>query len=317
MGTGNVHVVFGLGQVGSYLAEALLSDGCLVRVVKRSPTAVPDGAEAAFGDAADPAFCRSCVADACVVYHCMNPAYDASVWQRLLPPIQENLIVAAGSVGARLVVLENLYMLGTPGPGMIDEQTPFNPRSRKGEIRARLAEALLDAHRRGDVQAVSGRASDFYGPRGAQTHFGERFWKPAIAGKPAEFLPNPDTLHTYHFIPDVARGLAQLGTGPDTVLGRPWILPCAPAETSRELMARFSQSLGQAINPRGMPRPLMRLLGLFVPILREVGEMLHQWDEDFVVDDSRFRRKFGAEATSLEEGAAATAEWALATWSAS
>jgi len=240
----------------------------------------------------------------------MNPPYSAAAWEEMLPVLLRNLVAAAGAEGARLVVLENLYMVETGTGRPINEDTPIRPRSRKGEIRARMAEALFEAHRRGDVRAVSGRASDFYGPRGVGTNFGERFWRPALSGKPADFLPNPDTPHTYHFIPDVAQGLKALGEGPEDVLGRPWMLPCAPAETSRSLVRRFGGALGREITIRGMARPLRWAVGLFLPILREVEEMLYQWEAPFEVDDARFRAQFGMEGTALEVGAAATVAWA-------
>jgi len=210
-----------------------------------TPGGIPAGAEAALGDALDRSFCKHTVANADVVYNCMNPAYSSSAWADLLPKWQQNLIAAVGSAGARLVVLDNLYAIGTGDGNPINEETPPNPRSRKGEIRARLADTLFAAHKRGDVKAVSGRASDFYGPRGFGTHFGERFWRPALKGKPAEFLPNPDTPHTYHFIPDVAEGLRILGTASEHALGSMWMLPCAPAESSRALVNRFGQALGK------------------------------------------------------------------------
>ncbi len=307
-----VHIVFGAGQVGSHLAESLLRSGAKVRVAKRSPSGIPDGAERALGDATDLAFCRGAVAGAQVVYHCMNPVYSTPVWEEVLPKYLANLVAAAGSAGARLVVLDNLYMMGSGDGGPINEDTPINPRSRKGEIRARLAEDLFAAHQRGDVRAVAGRASDFYGPRGVGTHFADRFWRPALAGRRAEFLPNPDNLHTYHFIPDVAEGLKLLGSGPDRILGRPWMLPCAPAETSRALVDRFAGVLGKDIVLRGMPRIALKAIGLVVPILREVGEMLHQWESSFVVDDAQFRAEFDASATDPDEGAARTVEWARA-----
>jgi len=310
-----LHVVFGAGQVGPYLAATLLRSGARVRVVKRSPSGMPAGVEPCLGDATDPAFCREAADGASVVYHCMNPPeYSVRAWNEWLPKYLDNLIAAAGGVGARLVVLDNLYMLGVGGGAPLNEDTPMNPRSRKGEIRARLARSLAEAHRRGDVRAVTGRASDFYGPGGVGTHFTDRFWKQAFAGRPADILPDPDVPHTYHYIPDVAEGLKLLGAAPDDALGRAWMLPCAPAESTRALIGRFAATLGRDIRVRRMPRVAVKILGVFVPILREVDEMLHQWDEPFVVDDTRFRTTFGVGGTDRDTGAAAMVRWARAAY---
>jgi hypothetical protein len=45
-------------------------------------------------------------------------------------------------------------------------------------------------------------------------------------------------------------------------------------------------------------------------MIREVSEMLYQWDVPFVCVDRRFRERFGAAATPLDQGARATVEWA-------
>lgn len=201
---GDMHVVFGAGQVGSYLAEELRDRGIRVRVAKRSPKGIPEGVDQALGDAGDLGFCRKAAEGAAVVYHCMNPPYTVRLWRELLPRFQENLVAAAGGTGARLVVLENLYMVGQGDGDPITEDTPINPRSKKGEIRARLTEDLYAAHRRGAV----------------------------------------------------ARGLMILGLAPEEALGKPWMLPCAPAETSRALVNRFSRALDQEIKLRGVPGEL-------------------------------------------------------------
>jgi nucleoside-diphosphate-sugar epimerase len=180
--TAELHVIFGAGQVGTMLARQLLSSGNRVRIARRS-AGVPQGAELVQGDAADPGFCARATAGASVVYHCFSPPYDAKVWAALLPRFMDNLIAAAARAGARLVVLDNLYMIGRPGGRPVTEDTPSRPVSQKGEIRARCADRLFEAHRRGAVRAVSGRASDYYGPGGVQTHLGERFWRPALAGQ--------------------------------------------------------------------------------------------------------------------------------------
>ena len=64
------------------------------------------------------------------------------------------------------------------------------------------------------------------------------------------------------------------------------------------------------VEVKRMPRPLVKLLGLFVPALREVDEMLYQWDEPFVADDGAFRARFGVLPTAPEEAARQTVAWA-------
>ena len=305
-----LHVLFGAGQVGRPLAQLLLDAGKRVRVVKRSPGGAPPGVEVILGDAADPGFCAQAADGAATVYHCMNAPYDARIWAELVPRYMDNLIAAAGRSGARLVVLDNVYMLGRPRGRPLDEDRPSNPCSRKGEIRARAAERLFEAHRRGDVLATAGRASDYYGPRGTLTHLGDRFWRRALARKTAWVLVNPDAVHTYHYIPDVAAGLMALGCAEADVYGRPWMLPCAPAGTMRELVVRVSRKLGREIKLAGVPTWMVKAVGIFVPLVREVGEMLYQWDEPFVISDRRFRERFRQQPTDVDEAATATAAWA-------
>jgi nucleoside-diphosphate-sugar epimerase len=241
----------------------------------------------------------------------MNPPYSARVWVEVLPRLAENLVQAAGRAGARLVVLDNVYALGRTRGRPMDEDTPLAPTSRKGEIRALVAAYLADAHRRGLARVVIGRASDFYGPGGEGTYFGPQLWPAVLRGRAGFFPANPDTPHTYHFIPDVGRALAALGTATADVEGRTFMLPCAPAESSRALLARMSVALGREIRIRRLPKVALRALGLAVPIVREIVEMAYQWDEPFVVDDRRFRARFPqVRPTDPDEGARQTVAWA-------
>lgn len=300
-----LHVIFGGGQVGQPLARVLTERGFRVRMAKRSEGA-PEGVELMRGDATDRTFCLEAARGASTVYHCLNPAYSTQVWADVIPKYIENLIAAAGKAGARLVVLESIYMLGRTGGRPMNEETAMNPCSRKGEIRAREAERLFEAHRRGEVRATAGRASDFYGPGATTSHLGDQFWKPVISGGRGRVLVDPDAIHTYHYVPDVAEGLAILGTSGDDVYGKPWMLPCPPAETMRALVRRFSNSLGRNIELTVMPRWATNMLGLAVPIFREIKEMIYQWEESFIVDDARFRAAFKTAPTDLERAAADT-----------
>lgn len=308
--TEELHVLFGGGQVGQPLARILLGRGKRVRIVKRSSGGVPDGAELVQGDARDQKTCIEAARGASTVYHLMNPPYYARVWEELLPAYMDNLIAAAGRTGARLVALDNVYMLGRPQGKPLDEDAPLRPCSRKGEVRARVSERMWGAHRRGDVRVTTGRASDFYGPGGTLTHVGDEFWRPVIAGKRGRVLVDPDAIHTYHYIPDVAAGLATLGSAGDDAFGRPWMLPCAPAESLRALVARFSGALGREIQLMAVPQTVVKILALVVPFLREIDEMLYQWEEPFVINDRRFRGRFGQLPEDVDRAAVDTVRWA-------
>jgi nucleoside-diphosphate-sugar epimerase len=308
-----LHVVFGAGQVGPPLARLLAAAGHRVRLVRRSDAPVTvAGVEAVRADARDSAAASEAVRGATAVYHCVNVAYFAATWQAELPPVLDGLIAAAGRTGARLVVLDNLYAMGRPGGRKLTEATPLNPCSKKGEIRARLHQQLEAAVKRGDVRAVTGRASDFYGPGGVGTLFADRFWPAALAGKPAAMIVPLDTPHTYHFIPDVAAGLAKLGQ--DAGAEGTYMLPCHPAESTRALVDHLAAALGQPIATTRMSPLLVKALGLFMPIVRELGEMAYQWDEPFEVDDARFRARYGAIAAPRDEAARQTVAWGRVTY---
>src|SRR5512136_2789620 len=141
-----LHVVFGAGQIGPLLAGRLRDAGRRVRIVRRSPAPVPvGGVEVVHGDAMDAGFVLEATRGADVVYHCITSPYFAKVWAETLPRIQANLVAGAGKAGARLVVLDNLYSYGRTHGRAMNEETPPAPCSRKGEIRAHLADDLFAA----------------------------------------------------------------------------------------------------------------------------------------------------------------------------
>jgi hypothetical protein len=106
-----------------------------------------------------------------------------------------SLLEAAARNSSRLFVLDNLYMFGRMGGKPMNEDTPVAPCSRKGEIRTRVAAMWQEAHRAGRVLVVSGRASDYYGPGGVQTYFGEMFWRRVVAGASGQVVTPLDVPH--------------------------------------------------------------------------------------------------------------------------
>ena len=78
-----------------------------------------------------------------------------------------------------------------------------------------------------------------------------------------------------------------------------------PRVSPRALMGALTEALRVEVKPRVAPRFLLRLAGLFDASTGGLVEMLPQWEQPYLVDDSAYRERFGAKATTLEQGVAA------------
>jgi nucleoside-diphosphate-sugar epimerase len=299
-----LHLVLGAGQVGSLVAEQLLEKGHRVRVAKRSP-----GGDARFEnvslDVRDADAVARAADGATVVYNCTNPLYHQ--WNELLLPMVKGAAVGAAKAGARLVVLDNLYMYGDNS--RMHEAQPTSPVSKKGMLREKAGEWLLS---RSEPIAI-GRAADFFGPKTPFAMFGERVFERALAGRAVEVFGDLDQPHSYAYTVDVARALVALGS---RETGGVWMLPVNPTETTRQLLDRYSKALGVPVRTTRIPKWVLRGAGVFAKQLGETVEMIYQWEHPYVVDDSKFRAAFGFGATPWNEAIRATTDWARATFRA-
>jgi nucleoside-diphosphate-sugar epimerase len=304
---GELHVVFGTGPVGLSVMDALVKRGRRVRMVNRSGRAsVPEGVEVVGGDAADPTFTREVSAGASVIYFALNPPYDK--WPELFPGLQAGVLEGAAIAGAKLIAMENLYMYGPTDGRPLTEDLPYAANTRKGTVRARMSQELMEAHTGGRVRVAIGRASDFFGPRVLVSAAGEQVFGRAEKGKSAQVVGDPDQPHTYTYAPDIGRGLVTLGER-EEALGRAWHLPSPETVTTREFVEMIFEVVGKPARIQAAPKILLRALGLFNPALREIIEMLYEFEEPFVVDHSDFTRTFGGHATPLGESVRETVRW--------
>lgn len=297
-----LHVVLGAGQVGPRVAELLLERGHRVRIARRtaSPSRVPNLETVAI-DVRDASAVAKVAEGASVVYSCVNPLYHE--WPTMLLPMVRGIAQGSRAAGARLVALDCLYMYGDTS--FMNEESKINPVSRKGKLRAEAGEILLDAG------AAIGRAADFFGPHTPLSLLGEHFWSRVLAGKSAQLFGEPEQLHSYSYTPDVAAGLVALGSRPTEGV---WMLPVQPAESTTEVVARFAAALGKRIPISVVSTWMLRALGVFHPMVREMAEMTYQWKQPYVVDDRKFRAAFGFGPTAWEPAIAATIDWARATY---
>jgi nucleoside-diphosphate-sugar epimerase len=205
------------------------------------------------------------------------------------------------------VVGDNVYMYGEVD-GPITEDLPYRASTKKGRLRAQVAEAMLAAHRAGRVQVAIGRGSDFFGPHVLGSALGDRAILPALRGKTASLAGDIDQPHTYTYIEDFGRALVVMGQRSEA-LGQAWHVPNAETVTTRRVMTMVFEELGLPPKMSAMGRMMLRLGGLFVPEAREMVEMAYQFERPFVVDGSKFERTFGLEPTPLRDAVKATVNW--------
>ena len=302
-----LHVVFGAGQVGRALAARLAELGLTVRVVSRNrPAVLGAGIEWRPADATDVEAAAAAAAGASVVYQCLNAPYTD--WPKLFPPLQRGVMGAAERTGALLVSLENIYGYGPTAGAAMTEDLPLAATTVKGRTRVAMTEDLLAASAAGRLRIAIGRASDFFGAGVTESSLGERIFANAVAGKKADFVGNPDLPHTYSYVPDIANGLATLGTD-ERAVGGVWHLPGPETVTTRELLQLISDNVGQPVGVRSLPKLAVRTLGLFNPTIRELVEMSYEFDAPFVLDTTKYQSTFGTTATPLPNAITATVAW--------
>ena len=308
MAEDRLHVVFGTGQVGSALGAHLAGLGVAVRAVSRHrPAALAGGVNWRAADAADPEAAADAAKGASVVYQCLNAPY--AQWPKLFPPLQRGVLAAAERTGALLVVLENLYGYGPTGGRPMTEDLPLAATTVKGRTRAAMTAELLAAAEAGRVRIAIGRASDFFGPGVTDgSTLGQRVFGNALAGRRADFIGNPELPHTYSYVPDIATGLATLGTD-DRATGQVWHLPGPQTVTTRALLDLVAREVGHPVAIRSVPKLAVRALGLVNPMLRGLAETAYQFDQPFVLDTGKYQSAFGVAGTPLADAIAATLAW--------
>ena len=308
MGVAGYHVVIGAGGgTGSAVVRELAGRDLRVRAVTRSGKGeVPDGVEQLAADIGTAEGARHACDGAAVVYHCAQPPYTK--WPELFPPMTRAVLDGAVAAGAKLVFADNLYVYGVPD-GPMNEETPQRAQGKKGRTRIEMANTLLDADAEGRLRVTIGRSSDYYGPRGTTSTVGENIMKPALRGKRTRWLGSLDQPHTLNYLEDMARALVTLGER-DEADGQVWHVPAAEPLTGREFLDLVFAEAGHSPKIGVASRPLVRVGGLFNPLLRELNETLYQFERPFVSDASKFQAAFGPfEPTPHQAAVSHTVDW--------
>ena len=276
------------------------------RLVARKPVSAAGATEAVSADLADQEQTVRAVAGSSIVYLLAGLKYDHKLWAEMWPRIMGNVIEACKRADAKLIFFDNVYMYGRVS-GAMTEETPFNPCSKKGEVRAKIATSLVDVWKAGALTAMIARAADFYGPATPNGLPNVLVFEPFSKNQKASWLANDSVAHSYTYTADAARSLVMLAES-ESAWNQTWHVATTPnPPTGKEFVGMAAKECGVAPRYRVLSRPMVRVIGWFNPLVGEVYEMLYQNDSPYLFDSTKFARAFGFSGTPYAEGIRATA----------
>jgi nucleoside-diphosphate-sugar epimerase len=289
------------GVIGNEISKLLPQYTDKVRQVSRHPKKVNATDETFAADLLDAKAVSDAVNGSEVAYLVAGLKYDATVWADQWPRVMRNAIDACKRHSTKLVFFDNFYAYGKVD-GVMSENTPYNPCSKKGEVRATIATTLMDEVKRGELQAMIVRAADFYGPGAALSLTHSTVHERLKAKKTPQWIGDASAAHTFTYTPDAGRSVALLGNTA-SAYGQVWHALTSKEPMSGEAYVRIACELaGQPFKVQVAPRWMLGLMGLFVPVLRENMEMLYQFEHDYRFDSSKLEQAFTVQATSYREG---------------
>jgi nucleoside-diphosphate-sugar epimerase len=296
-----MQVVLGAGgAIGKDLAKELKNYDEKVRLFSRNPQKVNDDDELFKGDLTNKQNVEDAVKGAVVAYLTAGLPYRALVWERQWPVIMKNVLAACRKHKTKLVFFDNMYMYHKEKLSPMTEETEIDPPSRKGKVRSQIAQMLLDEAQSGKVEALIARAADFYGPGIKNAAFNEAILNNLKAGKSANWFCSVKHKHNFTWTPDAAKATALLGNK-DSAYGQVWHLPTVPAVPMHEWIERTASALTVKTKSVVAPKFLVSLMGVFNPMMREMKEMLYQYDRDYDFDSSKFETVFEMKPTPVKE----------------
>jgi nucleoside-diphosphate-sugar epimerase len=288
------------GVIGNGLAKSLPQYTNKVRLVSRKPKQVNPSDELFPADLTHKAEVEKAVEGAEIVFLVAGLEYKLEVWRKQWPLLIDNVIAACQAHNAKLVFFDNVYMYGKVN-GWMTEETPYNPSSKKGEVRAEIARKLMAETKAGNLQAIIARSADFYGPDAKNTFVQMMLFDKFKEGKSGNWLCNDKVKHSFTFTPDAAKATAILGNTLDAY-NQIWHMPTDKnAPTGREFIELAAEAYGVEPKYTVLKKWMMQMVGIFNPLVKESNEMLYQYEDDYLFDSTKFEKRF-FKATPYREG---------------
>ncbi len=289
------------GVIGTNLAKALMQYDKDIRLVSRNPKKIIETDNILSADLLDASQTLKAVEGSSVVYLTAGLQYDVKVWQESWPRIMRNVIDACKRENAKLVFFDNVYALGKV-TGIMTEETPMNPCSQKGEIRARIGRIILDEIQAGNIKGLIARAADFYGPATPASFVTMLVFERMKKRQKAQWLVDAKVKHSLTWTPDAGKATAILGNT-ETAFNQIWNLPThRNPPTGEQFISLAAKEFGVSDKYMVFSKLMIRLGGLFDKLIKESFEMLYQYDSDYIFDSTKFEKTFDYSPISYEHG---------------
>lgn len=290
------------GGIGTPLAKELRQFTDKIRLVSRQPIKVNDRDQLYALDFTDLSKIDASIAGSEIVYVTVGFEYKLKVWQQLWPAFLQEVIKSCKKHGAKLVFFDNVYMYAESEIPFMTESSKIAPPSKKGIVRTQLYEMIMQDVEKNNLQAVIARSADFYGPDNKNSALTLMVAENLKKGKKAQAFGDVNKIHTYTYTPDAAKATAILGNTTDAY-NQVWHVPTTKEKlTNLQWIELIAKELHQVPKIQPVPKWMIHLLGIFIPIMREFPEMLYQYQQDYIFDSSKFEKRFGILATTPQVG---------------
>jgi nucleoside-diphosphate-sugar epimerase len=296
------HIILGAGGVVSkFLTKELLLNNEKIKLAARSSKTI-DGIQSEKVDLLNFKDVENIVEDFSIVYLVAGLTYDTKVWQVQWPKIMKNTAEACSAKNAKLIFFDNVYSYGKVD-GVMTENTPVKPCSKKGEVRAKLVEYLSSEIKCKNITALIARAADFYGPYTEKVSaISIGVLDKLLNGKKPQWFCNAKAKHSFTYSGDCGKALYLLSKN-ESNFNQTWHMPTAnPAKTGEELINISAKKLSSNTNYTVLKKWLFKILGTFNTTLKELHEMMYQYEYDYIFDSSKFEKHFNFAPTSYEVG---------------
>ena len=283
------------GAMGQSVAAALRKAVRPYRVVGRSRAPLTESfggdplAEIATWNPDDAESVRAATRGASTIVYLVGVNY----WQfELHPQLMAKTLAGAVAEGVEhLLLIGTVYPYGRPRTDRVREDHPREPHTFKGRMRKAQEDLLVEAQAAGRIKGAVLRLPDFYGPA-VDKSFLHGAFVAATRGGAANLIGPLDTPHEFVFVPDVGPVVARLVETP-AVWGHVWHLAGAGVTSQQAMLDEIARQAGRPVKARVAGKWMLRVLGLFNPLLREMVEMHYLLTEPVIMDDSALSALIG------------------------